>query len=176
MTTIPHYFLPRIAAALAAVAFCATTAQAADDGKTGKAAGAARGAQPGLAQDLRSDQSSQSKIEDIDRQIEQTWKTVEEIKMSAQNLKIAHGRIKDALDNNDCRVGAKIIESLNRSREQLTRLGASLDSQCKDIDARTQKSLAQACATERDNLKGETATLNRQQEQVYGMCPDLRKQ
>lgn len=135
----------------------------------------APGTQPGLAEELRGDQGAQKKIADIDKQIEQTWRTVEEIRESAQNLRLAHARVKDALENNDCNIAAKIIETLNRSRASVTRLGTSLDNNCKDIDARVQKQLAQACSTERQTLAAETATLNKQQEQVLGMCPDLRR-
>ena len=142
--------------------------------RTGEAAAPSQGAQPGLAQELRGDAGNQQKMSDIDRQIERTWAIVEEIRQNAQNLRIAHARIKDALENSDCGVAAKMLQTLKRSQEGIDRLGANLDTQCKDIDPRTQKQLAQACDSERQTLAGETAALKRQHEQVLGMCPDLR--
>ena len=135
----------------------------------------APGKQPGLAQELRGDIGSQGKISDIDKQIEQTWKTVEEIRESAIRLKLAHAQLKDALENSDCGVASKMLVSLKRSQDSLTRLGTSLDEQCKDVDQRVQRQLAQACTSERKTLETESAALKRQQDQVLGMCPDLRK-
>lgn len=171
--TCPLALLLAMAMALACLALPEAHAQGARPAPSEEAA--PPGKQPGLAQELRGDVGAQGRISDIDKQIEQTWRTVEEIRESAIRLKLAHAQLKDALENSDCGVASKMLVSLKRSQDSLTRLGTSLDEQCKDVDQRVQRQLAQACTSERKTLETESAALKRQQDQVLGMCPDLRK-
>lgn len=173
MTKKSNRIVRLVQAGVLASMACATAVMA-QEGGSRPAADQPPGTQPGLAQELRGDAGAQQKISDIDKQIERTWQIVEEVRQNAQNLRIAHARIKDALENSDCGVAAKMLQTLKRSQDGVSRLGANLDSQCKDVDARAQKQLAQACDTERQTLAAETASLKRQHEQVLGMCPDLR--
>lgn len=136
---------------------------------------AADGQAGNFADDLRSDAAGQANMSDIEKEIERTWQIVEEVKLSAQNLRLAHQAVKDALANQDCAVAASTLQMIRRSEETIGRLSRNLEAQCAGVQEAAQKNLAAACETERQTLTKERATIEKQREQVLSMCPQLRR-
>jgi hypothetical protein len=128
----------------------------------------------GIVDELRGDIDNQSKLKDIDKEIEKAWKLVEEARERAQNIRLMYARIKDMYQNTDCAVGAKLLDTIRRSRDGLAKLRTNLESQCRGIDAAAQKQLAEACDSEAKTINAEYQASQRQEEDIFSSCPSLK--